>query len=133
MIFFDTNIWIYALTKNVDNTHQQQKAIEVIEEGIKSNSIITSDLLICEFAFISDKIGENHRQINNNLDFLSQFKTEFQLNDRLLEIIKQTNSYKSSFDISHLVFCEFYNSKLFTFDKGFKKLKEISKIEIIIL
>ena len=34
------------------------------------------------------------------------------------------------FDIAHLAFCEQNNCKLITFDKGFKKYQNISKIEI---
>ena len=50
----------------------------------------------------------------------------------MTEILKETSLYISSFDVYHLAFSEYYNAKLFTFDKGFKKLQHISKIELII-
>lgn len=43
-----------------------------------------------------------------------------------------SKQYSSSFDIFHLAFCEYNSCKLITFDKGFKKLKSLSKIELII-
>ena len=49
---------------------------------------------------------------------------------RIVEIIEKTKLFASSFDIFHLAFCEDNNCKLITFDKGFKKLQNISKIEI---
>ena len=50
----------------------------------------------------------------------------------MIEILKETNLYISSFDVYHLAFAEYHNTKLFTFDKGFKKLQNISKIELVI-
>jgi len=43
---------------------------------------------------------------------------------------KDKSLYNSSFDVYHLAFAEYSNAKLITFDKGFQKLKDISKIEI---
>ena len=48
----------------------------------------------------------------------------------MIEILKNKSLYASSFDIFHLAFAEYHNVKLVTFDKGFKKLQTISKIEI---
>jgi predicted nucleic acid-binding protein len=50
----------------------------------------------------------------------------------MIEILNKTNLYISSFDVYHLAFAEYHNTKLFTFDKGFKKLQNISKIEIVV-
>jgi predicted nucleic acid-binding protein len=50
----------------------------------------------------------------------------------MIEILNKTNLYISSFDVCNLVFAEYYNTKIFTFNKEFKKLKNISKIEVII-
>ncbi|HIP61497.1 MAG TPA: PIN domain-containing protein [Sulfurovum sp.] len=49
-----------------------------------------------------------------------------------MEVLKKTSLYMSSFDIYHLAFAEYHNAKLFTFDKGFKKLKNLSNIEVAI-
>jgi len=50
-----------------------------------------------------------------------------------LEIFEQTGFYQASFDIFHLAFAKYYNAQLITFDKGFKKLKSISKTDINIM
>jgi len=51
----------------------------------------------------------------------------------MLEILKKTNLYGSSSDVYHLAFSEYYQAKLVTFDKGFKKFKNNTKIDIVIL
>jgi len=48
----------------------------------------------------------------------------------MLYVLKETSLYISSFDIYHLAFSEHYNAELHTFDKGFKKLLDISKVNI---
>ena len=132
MVFFDTNILIYALCQNIDNTKQQNVSVKLFEEAILNESIILSELVLCEFAFTSKKLNEEEYVINQNLKYLSQFvKSNNQnISKRIIDIISRTNLFKSSFDIFHLAFCEKNNCKLITFDQGFKKLQSISKIEI---
>ena len=132
MIFFDTNVLIYALCQNLDNSKQENISVELFEEAILNKSIILSELVLCEFAFTSKKLNEDENIINQNLKYLSQFvkNNNQDINKRIVDIISQTNLFKSSFDIFHLAFCEENNCKLITFDKGFKKLQTISKIEI---
>ncbi|MBS9782383.1 MAG: type II toxin-antitoxin system VapC family toxin [Arcobacter sp.] len=132
MVYFDTNIFIYAFTKNVDNDKQKDISIKLIEDAIDNDTLIVSPLILCEFAFISNKINENKDDIDDNLGFLSTFlrSSNFSINQRMLEILKETSLYISSFDVYHLAFCEYHDAKLYTFDKGFKKLQKISKIEI---
>ncbi len=132
MVYFDTNIFIYAFAKNVDNNEQKDISIKLIEDAIANDTLIVSELILCEFAFISNKINENKDDIDNNLEFLSTFlrSSNFSINQRMMEILKETSLYISSFDVYHLAFCEYHNAKLYTFDKGFKKLQKISKIEI---
>ncbi len=132
MVFFDTNVLIYALCQNLDDTEQQNISVELFEKAILNRSIILSELVLCEFAFTSKKLNEDENIINQNLKYLSQFvKSNNQnISKRIIDIISRTNLFKSSFDIFHLAFCEENNCKLITFDKGFKKLQTISKIEI---
>jgi predicted nucleic acid-binding protein len=72
--------------------------------------------------------------IQKNLKFLARYVKAIDINvhKRVIDIFENTNLYNSSFDIFHLAFCEYNNSKLITFDKGFKKFKEISKADIVI-
>ena len=132
MVFFDTNVLIYALCQNLDDSEQQNISVELFEEAILNRSIILSELILCEFAFTSKKLNEDENIINQNLKYLSQFvkSNNKDISKRIVDIVSQTNLFKSSFDIFHLAFCEENNCKLITFDQGFKKLQTISKIEI---
>ena len=134
MVYFDTNVLIYAFSKNIDDEKQKNISVKLVGEAIEDNSLILSDLILCEFAFISNKLKENKDEIDDNLEFLSEYlkPTDLAIHQRMLEILKESSLYISSFDIFHLAFSEFYDTKLVTFDKGFKKLKDISEIEIII-
>lgn len=134
MVYFDTNVLIYAFTKNVDDKKQKDTSVKLVEEAIMNDTLIVSELILSEFAFISNKINEDKNDIDDNLEFLSTFlqTSNFSINQRMLEILKATSLYISSFDVYHLAFAEYHNSKLFTFDKGFKKLQNISKIEVVI-
>lgn len=132
MVYFDTNLLLYAFTKNVDNENQRETSTKLVEEAIENDTLIVSEVTLCEFAFVSNKLNEDKNDIDNNLEFLSTFlqPSNFSINQRVLEILNKTNLYISSFDVYHLAFAEYHNTKLFTFDKGFKKLLNISKIEI---
>jgi len=134
MVFFDTNILVYAFCMNVDNTEQQDISVKLFNEAIENQNLIVSELVLCEFAFISNKLQESKNDIDDNLKFLSTFlkQSNVEINQRMREILKDTNLYISSFDVHHLAFSEYYNAKLFTFDKGFKKLQNISQIELVI-
>jgi len=132
MEYFDTNVYIYAFCNNIDDENQKEISKSLIRESIKNHTIIVSEIILYEFVFASKKLKENDNFIEQNLDFLTQFvkPTNSNISKRAVEILKASKQYQSSFDIFHLAFCEENNCKLITFDKGFKKLQTISKIEI---
>jgi predicted nucleic acid-binding protein len=134
MVYFDTNVLIYAFSKNTDDERQKDISVKLVGDAIEDESLIVSELILCEFAFISHKLKENKDEIDDNLAFLSEYlkPTDITVHQRILEILKETSLYVSSFDVYHLAFSEYYNSKLVTFDKGFKKLKKLSKVEIVV-
>ncbi|MCK5294311.1 MAG: PIN domain-containing protein [Arcobacteraceae bacterium] len=134
MVYFDTNVLLYAFAKNIDDEKQREISTELVEKAIDNNTLIVSEVILCEFAFVSNKLNEDKNDIDNNLEFLLTFlyPSNFSINQRMIEILKETSLYISSFDVCHLAFSEYYNAKLLTFDKGFKKLQNISKIELII-
>ena len=134
MIYLDTNVLIYAITKNIDNLEQSKISTTLVEKALDDNTLIVSEITLCEFAFVSAKMNEDKQGIDNNLEFLSTFlrPSNFSVNQRMIEILKDTSLYTSSFDIFHLAFAEYHNVKLVTFDKGFKKLQNSSKIKVII-
>lgn len=132
MVYFDTNVLVYTFALGIDTLEQRNISIKLFDNAIKNRSLILSEISLYEFAFISKKLKEDPITIQRNLQFLSKYvkSTDINIHKRVLEIFEKTNLYNSSFDIFHLAFCEYNNCKLITFDKGFKKLQNISKIEI---
>jgi len=132
MVYFDTNVLIYAFSKNIDDEKQKELSVKLVGESIENETLIVSELILCEFAFVANKLKEDKNEIDNNLAFLSEYvkETDVTVHQRMLEILKETSLYISSFDVHHLAFSEFYDAKLITFDKGFKKLKDIATVEI---
>ncbi len=135
MIYFDTNIYLYAFAKNIDDTNQQEKSIEILEKSLKQKEIITSEIILYEYAFVAKKLGERQEDIQNYLNFLKRFiEPSFDVYKRAIEIMNKKEAYKSSFDIFHLAFSEYHScKKLITFDKGFKRFRELSDVEIVVL
>ena len=132
MVYFDTNVLIYAFANNIDDNKQGEISTLLVEEALNTETLIVSEITLCEFAFVSAKMNENKNDIDDNLEFLSLFlqPSNIIVNQRVLEILKNKSLYISSFDIFHLAFAEYHNVKLVTFDKGFNKLHAISKVEI---
>jgi len=132
MVYFDTNVWVYAFSQNVDNETQQQLAIKCIEEAMENETIIVSEVLLCELAFVLAKVEENDEDIDASLAFVSSYMkpTDTTMQLRVLELLTETHLYKSSFDVYHVAFSEYYEAKFVTFDKGFKHLKSHAKIEL---
>ncbi len=132
MEYFDTNVYIYAFCNNIDNEKQKEVSKKLIRESIKNHKIVVSEIILYEFVFASKKLKEDDNLIEQYLDYLTQFVKPINpnINKRAVEILKKSKQYQSSFDIFHLAFAEENNCKLVTFDKGFKKLHNIFKIEI---
>ena len=132
MEYFDTNIYIYAFCKNIDNQKQKELSQNLLKDRASNNTLLVSEIILYEFAFICKKLKEDPIAIQKNLKFLSRYVKSIDINihKRVIDIFENTNLYNSSFDIFHLAFCEYNNCKLITFDKGFKKLRNISNIEI---
>ena len=136
MIYLDTNIFVYALSKNVDDLSQKEKALYYLREAIKENSLIVSEIVLYEFAFVSKKLCEEPKSINDNLEFIADFveRPTEDIFSKVLKFMSKHNLYRHSFDVYHLIFSENISCKRFiTFDKGFKKLQKYTDIEIEIL
>ena len=98
-----------------------------MQTALENDELLISEITLYEFAFVSNKLGEEVENIDKYLDFLSQFSRNSNqyIQQRSLEIISKSGIYKSSFDITHLSFAEYYDVDRFvTFDKGFKKLQK---------
>ena len=130
MEYFDTNVYIYAFCNNIDNQEQKEISQKLLKDRASNNTLVVSEIILYEFAFSCKKLKEDPVTIQKNLKFLSRYvkETNINIHKRAIEIFEETNLHNNSFDIFHLAFCEYNNCKLITFDKGFKKLQNISKI-----
>ena len=135
MIYFDTNIYLYAFLSKVDDETQQNRSINLLYNALESKTLIISEINLYEYAFVAKKQKESKEDIKKYLDFMSKFiKPSNDVYKRALDIMNQKDFYRHSFDVVHLAFSEYYNcNKLVTFDKGFKKLQDITEVEIIVV
>jgi len=136
MIYLDTNVFVYALSKNVDDLSQKEKALHYLREAIEESSLVVSEILLYEFAFVSKKLGEEPKSIGDNLEFISDF-LERPIDDifsKVLSFMEEHDFYRHSFDVYHLLFSENIGCKrVITFDKGFKKLQKYIDVQVEIL
>ncbi|NPA11243.1 MAG: type II toxin-antitoxin system VapC family toxin [Epsilonproteobacteria bacterium] len=132
MIYFDTNVVVYAFSNNVDNVLQKNIAFEYVREAVKEKKFLISEVVLCEYAFIAKKIKEEN--INEIIDFLSKYiiPSNYRVINNLNIYLKK-GFYKNSFDIYHLAYATEFAKKIVTFDKDFVKFKKFSNIEIEIL
>ena len=132
MIYFDTNVYVYAFCQNVDDQVQKNLSQKLLKKYASNGELVVSEIILYEFAFICKKLGESKETIQGNLIFLSRYLEiiDKSVHKRVLQIFDKTSLYHSSFDIFHLAFCESRECKLITFDKGFKKLQDIAKVDI---
>jgi len=118
MEYFDTNIYIYAFCKNIDNQEQKEISQKLLKDRASNNNLLVSEIILYEFAFNCKKLKEDPITIQKNLKFLSRYvkSTDINIHTRVLEIFENINLYNSSFDVFHLAFCEYNNCKLITLD-----------------
>ena len=136
MIYLDTNILLYATLSVVDTQKQQDKAIEVITELIDNEILLLSNLNILEYVFVMKKAKEDNEKIENALNVFQSFVKDEKINFKhsLMKLLNNNYAFKNSFDLYHVSFANDYNcQKLLTFDKGFKKFKNICDVDIDIL
>lgn len=135
MVYFDTNIYVYAFSQNVDNLQQKFLSQGLLKKHAANHELILSEIILYEFAFVSHKLGESKDTIQRNLSFLSRYVSVIDdtVHARTIELFDITGFYKNAFDVFHLAFSESKACRLITFDKGFNKLKEVAKVEIEVL
>lgn len=92
MIYLDTNIFVYALSKNVDDILQKEIALKYLREAIEKDELIISQIVLYEFAFVSKKLGEEPKNISENLEFLADF-VESASNNIFTNVINFMNKY----------------------------------------
>ncbi len=55
MIYFDTNIYLYAFLSKVDDETQQTQSINKLHNAIENKMLITSEINLYEYAFVAKK------------------------------------------------------------------------------
>jgi len=133
MIYLDTNVFVYALSKNVDDISQKQVALQELRKAIEFDELVVSEIILFEFAFVSKKLGEESKNISDNLAFIADFiqVAPNALFTKVLNFMNKHELYRHSFDVYHLCYSEdLACDRLVTFDKGFKKLQKHTDIKI---
>jgi len=133
MIYLDTNVLLYATLSEVDTQSQQNKAIEILKELIDNNTLLLSNLNLLEYAFVMKKAKEDTEKIESALELFQSFVKDEKdgFNSELMQMLNNDYAFKNSFDLYHVAFANSYGcTKLFTFDKGFKKFQGICSVEI---
>ena len=136
MIYLDTNVLLYATLSKVDTQSQQGKAIEILKELIDNETLLLSNLNLLEYAFVMKKAKEDSEKIESALELFQSFVKEEKIgfSGELIQMLNNDYAFKNSFDLYHVAFAQDNGcQKLYTFDKGFKKFRDISDIEIVIL
>ena len=136
MIYLDTNVLLYATLSEVDTQSQQDKAIEILKELIDNDTLLLSNLNLLEYAFVMKKAKEDSEKIESALELFQSFVKNEQkgFSNELMQMLNNDYAFKNSFDLYHVAFANSYGcTKLFTFDKGFKKFQGICSVEIEVL
>ena len=63
MIYFDTNVLLYATLTVIDTPSQQDRAINILKESIQNNTLLLSNLNLLEYAFVMKKAKEDSTKI----------------------------------------------------------------------
>jgi len=63
MVYFDTNVLVYAFVLSIDTKMQKDISIKLFEDAIKNNNLILSEISLYEFSFISKKLKESTENI----------------------------------------------------------------------
>lgn len=116
--------------------HKNQVALQELRKAIESDELVVSEIILFEFAFVSKKLGEESKNISDNLAFIADFiqTAPNTLFTKVINFMNKHQLYRHSFDVYHLCYSEDLNcDRLVTFDKGFKKLQKYTSLNIEIL
>ena len=133
MIFFDTNILVYA---TIDQSMEKfERATQQIDEAIQIDSFCISPLVLSEYIFILSKlkiIQEQHEKVMMFSKYVvSDIDNEIVI--QAYELCRKIDFCKNMNDVIHLKVAEQYCQKLVTFDSDFKKLQKHTDINIEII
>lgn len=133
MIFFDTNVLVYATINQGDE--KLALAEKVIEDAIEHNRFVISPLVMSEYIFILSKlkiVDRHHEDIQLYTKY-TQGTIDGDILSTAYNLCREIDFCKNVNDVIHLKIAEKYCTKLVTFDSDFKKLKKYTDVEIEIL
>ncbi len=133
MIFFDTNILVYAtIDQGLEKLALSEK---YIENAIQNGTFFISPLVFSEYIFILSKLKliEKH---HDDVALFSKFidgNIDTKITTQAYTLCKKLSFCKNINDAIHLKIAEEYCTKLVTFDSDFKKFEKSTVVEIEIL
>lgn len=131
-IFLDTSFIVSSIIKT-DFNHEKAKKL-IINEDLLNNECYISNLIINEIVtVIGNKLGltaaiEAYELVNDNFNILNEYEIN-NFNDKVLDVYRLTNTKLSFTDSSIIILMQEYGiEKLVSFDKEFKRIKNINWI-----
>jgi len=134
MHYLDTNIIVYSVVNQ--DPGKMEVSQSIIRDLFENDNLLISPLNMQELIYTLSKLKIDIKHIERTYLFFQQFcKNEIDktLIDSAFKIVSRLNFGKNINDVIHLTFAEKYCTKLLTFDKNFKILKQFSSLEIQIL
>ena len=133
MIFFDTNILVYAtINQGTDKLELSEK---YIEDAMLNGTFFISPLVFSEYIFILSKlkiIDEHYEDVELFSKFIDGSLNR-EVSSNAYALCKNLDFCKNINDVIHLKIAEEYCQRLVTFDTDFNKLQKYTNIEIEIL
>jgi len=133
MIFFDTNVLVYAtINQGDDKLALSEKSIEA---AMDDGTFFISPLVFSEYIFILAKLklSEKHHA---DILLYSRFivgNIDGEVTMNAYTLCKELSFCKNINDLIHLKIAEQHCTKIVTFDSDFKKLQAYTNVEIEIL
>lgn len=113
-----------------------EKSQGLIKKLANEGNLLLSPLSLQELAFTLSKLNIDKEHIKNNYELFSvfcQYSIDKALLDSAFETCIQIDFCKNINDIIHIKFAEQYCDKFSTYDHDFKRLEQITDIDINIL
>jgi len=134
MHYLDTNIIVYSVVNQ--DPGKMEVSQSIIRDLFERDKLLISPLNLQELIYTLSKLKVDIKRIEQTYFLFQQFcKNEIDktLIDSAFKIVSRLNFGKNINDVIHLKFAEKYCTKLLTFDKDFKILKQFSSLDIQIL
>ena len=134
MHYLDTNIIVYSVVNQ--DPGKMEISQSIIRDLFEKDELLISPLNLQELVYTLSKLKIDMKRIKQTYFLYQRFcKNEIDktLIDSAFKIVSRLNFGSNINDVIHLKFAEKYCTKLMTFDKDFKLLKQFSSLDIQIL